>query len=349
MLSPELERAARATLTSFGATRDDLLRIADSLGASAIPTIERFRPDVEAIVPSPSRKLYLAGFDRLQAALGKRRLDDVTLLDLEQVLAGVLADAKANHRSVHGHSAGEHFVNATRFFFNAALRAGLIPASPAAALRRPKRPASPRRALSGLELEQLWSAVLDTSDDPELDELILAFARETACRKEGLLNLRVGDLNATGNSVVLDEKYGNTREIPVSTALLSALTVHADRRHPGCERVFHYAKGTCLTSRRIDTIIARARRRLPWMKTLRVSFHWIRHTTLSDISTVAGERIAQAYAGHADDAHGVTGVYTKPTFEMLAAAHAALFPDRDTPDSPSHARGPAQAALRLVG
>jgi hypothetical protein len=89
--------------------------------------------------------------------------------------------------------------------------------------------------------------------------------------------------------------------------------------------IFHYRDGSRLTERRFDTIFQRLGQHLPWARALGVSLHWIRYTTLTDIRLVAGERVAAAYAGHNDDAGGVTTIYTRATFDELQAAHHRLF------------------------
>lgn len=110
--------------------------------------------------------------------------------------------------------------------------------------------------------------------------------------------------------MVLYEKFDEQREIPVSDPLLQALRAQADERSGVCDRVFHYAPGQCLTNRRFDTIFRRAGRHLPWADSLGVSLHWLRYSTLTDIRMVAGERVAAAYAGHGDQAGGITATYS---------------------------------------
>jgi integrase len=169
-----------------------------------------------------------------------------------------------------------------------------------------------------------------TSRDPELDLLILAFARETACRREGVLNLRVEDIQPRP-SVMLYEKFDERREIPVSAGLAAALRAHASRCADGCSKVFHYPDGRFLTDRRFDTLFGRIGRHLPWARSLGISLHWFRYTTLTDIRMTSGERVATAYAGHGDESGGVTGIYTRATFDELQAAHRCLFGSSSPP------------------
>ncbi len=208
--------------------------------------------------------------------------------------------------------------------FACAVKAGHLRESPASGLCRPRRRRTTRRALAEHELTALFDAVLATSRDPDLDLLILAFARKTACRRDGILNLGRGDLQPTP-SVLLYEKFEERREIPVTPQLLQALDAHRVARAPTCDRVFHYADGSCLSERRFDSIFLRAGRELPWVRSLGVSLHWLRYSTLTDIRMIAGERVATAYAGHADGAGGITALYTRATFAEMQDAHSRLF------------------------
>lgn len=323
-MNREAEQALRAVAANFAATREDLERIAASLDSSPVPLVRDFAAEAAAVLVGRTLDTYRHHIARLVNEFGNRRLDEVSLLDLERTAVVVRAEATERAATRHGYGAQESFINATRFVFLCAVKAGHLRDNPAAGLARPRRRRSPRRALSAEELTSVFSAVLATSRDPELDLLILAFARETACRAGGILNLRRTDLHSTP-SVILYEKFDEQREIPVSEALLAALRAHAEHRAPDCDRVFHYPGGRCLTDRRFDTIFNRVDRVLPWAKSLGVSLHWIRYSTLTDVRMTSGERVATAYAGHGDQAGGITALYTRASFAELQAAHARLF------------------------
>lgn len=327
-MNREAEQALRAVAENFAASREDLQRIALTLDASPVPRLRDFAPLAAGVLTGRTLDTYRHHIDRLVSEFGERRLDAVSQFELERAAMEVRIDSLALRGARHGFGAEESFVNAARFLFTCAVKAGHIRENPATGLARPRRRRSPRRALSAEELMSVFNAVLATSRDPELDLLILGFARETASRREGILNLRMTDLHPTP-SVLLYEKFDEQREIPVSEALLAALRIHATSRAPTSDQVFHYADGTCLTDRRFDTIFARVGRVLPWAKSLGVSLHWIRYSTLTDIRLTSGERVATAYAGHGDNAGGVTALYTRASFEELQAAHRLLFGDPD--------------------
>lgn len=322
-MNRDAEDALRAIAERFSATREDLERIAETLGGSVMPSVADFAPLAAEVLTGRTLDTYRNHIERLIAEFGDRRLDEVSLLDLERVAVATRQDALARG-ATHGFGAQETFVNVARFVFLCAVKAGHLRDHPAAGLDRPRRRRSMRRALSSNELGALFDAVLETSRDPDLDVLLLAFARETACRREGILNLRLDDLHEVP-SVTLYEKFDEHREIPVSNPLLLALRSHAETRPDGHQSVFRYCDGHALTDRRFDVIFQRVGRALPWVSALGVTLHWIRYTTLTDVRLVAGERVAAAYAGHGDQAGGVTAIYTRATFAELQAAHTYLF------------------------
>lgn len=323
-MNRDAEQALRAVAANLGATREDLERIAHTASESRVPRLVDFAPLASRLLTGRTADTYRHHIDRLVDEFGTRRLDEIDLLDLEQTALEIRAEALGRTGSRHGYGAQESFVNATRFVFACAIKAGHLRENPAAGLTRPRRRRSPRRALSSDELTSLFTAVLATSRDPELDLLIMAFARETACRRDGVLNLRQADLHSTP-SVILYEKFDERREIPVSRPLLQALSAHAATRAPQCDRVFHYSNGHCLTDRRFDSMFNRVGNCLPWADSLGLSLHWIRYTTLTDIRMTSGERVTAAYAGHGDHSGGVTATYTRASFAELQAAHGRLF------------------------
>jgi integrase len=320
----DAELALRAVAAQFGATRDDLERIAGSLDDSPVPRLADFAEEALQLLSGRTLQTYRHHIRRLVHELGDRRLDEITVFDLDRVAVEARQCALNERRARHGYGAQESFISASRFVFSCAVKAGHLPESPARQVSRPRRRRSARRALSAEEMRLLFDAVVATSRDPELDLLILAFARETACRREGVLNLRLEDLQPPP-SVMLYEKFDERREIPVSADLVAALRHHASERAPHCTRVFHYSNGRCLTDRRFDTLFGRLGAHLPWARSLGVSLHWIRYTTLTDIRMTSGERVAAAYAGHGDESGGVTATYTRATFTELQAAHQRLF------------------------
>lgn len=305
-------------------------------------SVREFAPEVIAAIGPASRRAYLAGVKRLVTDYGDRDLGTIRLADLRATRQAVIRESgqrtverarekgrrlRSYDPDAHGQGAGENFVRATRFFFRLAVAAELIDKSPADELEAPRRRAAPERPLTSEELGAIWEVVTGTGDDPELDGLLILFIRHTAARREGCLNLAVDHLDRRRSSVTLTEKYGNARELPLGSDLLTTLADFAAARgaRKDGDAVFRYRDGRPMGRRRFDMIFDRVDRHLGWTQPLDIGAHWIRHTTLADIAAVSDVRVAAAYAGHSLDSLGVIGRYTKVTFEDLQAAYHALF------------------------
>lgn len=308
-------------------------------------TIAELMTEVLAAISTKSRPTYRTGLRLLEERLGDRPLDGVRLTELEalrdhihhdvgeRTVARALAQGRrlrSYDPDAHGQGAAENAVRAIRFFFAFAVRAELLDVSPAAGLRAPRRPPAPERPLTESELTDIWQVATSTGKDARLDGLLLTFLRHTAARREGALNLALDHLNQPRRSVLLTEKRGTTRELPLAAWLLgdlAALATDRGARRPG-DPVFRFRDGTPLSRRRFNSLFDRLDRHLSWTEPLDVGAHWIRHTTLADIAAVSDIRVAAAYAGHSPGSLGVIGRYTQVTFDDLVDAYQAVFGSR---------------------
>jgi len=256
--------------------------------------------------------------------LGDRRITDITVVDLQVVVADAANRAQQRRPGSSGRSSQETCVAALRALFNRAHAAGLIATNPAGALTKPRRARSRRRALDDAELAELVEAIRTTSADPDLDLLLVRFHLETGARRQGALHLRLGDIDARRSTVWLREKNTSDREQPLSPTLTRLLHHHATSRsahHPN-DLVFRRRDGTPITARRYNTIFDRARPCLEWAQRTPVSAHVLRHTAINAIARYAGYPVAQTFAGHTPP--HVTGRYLQATITEVAAAIATL-------------------------
>ena len=288
MSEPQLR--ARLLLEEAHALGIDLadLIAADTTCAARISTvtnyIETIAPTFTAATAATYRPYWRLAIDRL----GDRRLVEVTIEDLTLVVA----DAEASR---------ETCVAALRAVFGRAAAAGLITANPAAALTKPRRARSRRRALDDVELAELIAAVRTTSGDPDLDLLVVRFHLESGARRQGALNLRRIDLDPKRATVWLREKGDSEREQPLSPSLVALL----ERHHEGRASwdidgpVFRTTDGRPMSARRYDTLFTHARSCLDWADRTPVSAHVLRHTAITAVGRLAGYPVAQAFAGHA--------------------------------------------------
>jgi len=324
-----------ALLAAGQISAQDLLTMAEEGPQRDSPTHQEFYDVVCEACPPPSLRTYLTNFRRLARAFPERRLDQVTTAELDHLVASIRDQALARGFT-DGGGAVRGFVHAARFWYRTAVKYGYRTDNPAMPMTMPAKRRRVRRALTEAELADVWRVVASTGQDSVLDLLLLDFHRETAARRAGAIDLRLRDLDRVRGAVLLREKGGHSREVPLSLDVMDRATALAGAR--GASRpddaVFRFRDGSPLSRRRYNSIFDRVQNRLPWAAHLGVSVHWLRHTTLTDISNAAGSRIAAAYAGHHD--RSVTDVYTVPTFEDLAAAHALVFGAHDALTPPTN-------------
>lgn len=305
------------------------------------PMVRDLMPRVIAMCPPKSLPTYGVGFRRLTAAFGDTPIASITTVDLEalrdrvQREVGVQRVASARERGkalrsydpdAHGRGAAENLVRSARFYFRVAVNDQLISHSPALGVAVPQRSKAPERPLTHEELSDLFYVAAHTGDDPTLDRLLVLFLRHTACRREGCLNLVLNNLDHRQRRVTLSEKNGQTRVLPLAPWLLRELTAFATERGAVARHdpVFRYLDGHPLTKRRFNTLFDRLDGHTNWSDPLDVGAHWLRHTTLSDIAAVAGDRVAEEYAGHVNHERTIYR-YAAVSFEDLVDAYRTVF------------------------
>lgn len=327
--------------TGLNATAQDLLRAATRLHTTAV-TVSALLPEVQAACPKAALSTYNAQFVRIATRFHDHPVGAITTQQLTQhrrevrlqVAQARLDAARRQKRPLLaadvdglGHGAAATYTNAARFFFKQAQMAGHRSDNPASSMKQLAAPPGPERPLDSHELAELLHVAGTTGDDPELDILLLKTGRILAARREGLINMRLCDLDRRRRSIWLNEKYGKTREMPAPRWLIDELREHASRRGATdpADSALRYSSGRPLTESRFSTLFDRLDTHTDWSARLDVGIHWIRHTTLSDIETIAGLRVAAAYAGHSDESVGITGRYAKVTLSRLSDAQEALF------------------------
>ncbi|WP_218003465.1 tyrosine-type recombinase/integrase [Nocardia transvalensis] len=123
---------------------------------------------------------------------------------------------------------------------------------------------------------------------------------ETACRTRGALALRPEDPDPENYLIWLREKDQSDHWQPISPTLMRALIAHSDRGNDPHGQLLRYRNGRPITRSRYSHLWQRIGRHHPWVATLGVTAHWLRHTTLKWVERNLGYAVARAYAGHAE-------------------------------------------------
>jgi integrase len=321
---------ARVLLTeaeSLGITIEDLVAAAAERPRSAdsVPTFAAYVDVVErAIGPGRTAETYRSYWRLAVTRLGDRPINAIGSDDFEDVLADAVARAQRLRPGTEGRASRENCVAALRAVFARAQKAGLIVRNPAAALEKPRRLQSRRRALDDAELQELVDAVRTTSHDPELDLLLVRFHLESGARRAGALNAALGAVDERRSTIWLREKFGAEREQPISPSLVATVTALARERGATSpeDRLFRTKRGGPIYRKHYNVIFDRAQATLPWTRRTPATAHVLRHTAGTAVERIVGYAVAQTFLGHAPSS--VTGQYTKASIEEVAAAVARL-------------------------
>jgi integrase/recombinase XerC len=328
--TPTITPTATTTLPSATAGADvsamredlgDLLAQARALGLSVEDllhpgtsiTIAEFVAKVLPTAGRGNKRNYTTYLNRFAAehAYGSRPLSSITHTDVATFVAATQEHAVAtrgNRRnSRDGRGAAENAISALRWLFKRAMLEDLASHNPASTVAKPARAQSPRQALTATQLAELFQVSATGGNDPALDSLLTRFFVESGARREGVLALRLRDIDPERCTVLLREKFDkNGTEQPVSPSTIAALTAFAAQRGsvgPN-DAVFRYKPargktvGTPLTRRRFNTLADRWQNTLPFAARQGVSPHTLRHTAIGMVETATSFAIARAFARH---------------------------------------------------
>lgn len=239
----------------------------------------------------------------------------------------------------HGHGAARNFVQATKRVFAQAQEQGLLRADPARRLKEPPD-RSLRRALEPRELSRLRRWISVERSDPELDELILDLLERTGARLDGLVGVRLGDIDVVGCLLHDCEKYGKQYTRPVARSVLLRLRALAERRgatHP-TDRALRRRRGEPVTKKYVQDLFHTAYLHGVLPAHTPATAHWLRHTLVRAIGEAADEHVARSWAGHSPKSQGVTAVYQGPaSLRQLRQVAETLFgPLEDVSLDPVH-------------
>ena len=344
-------------LRSSGAINDDEaldILTGTSEGPSIAEAIEKAR-DVTEKRLHRSLATYEKGFKRIERYFPGRSLVSIVGQDIEDAIEKVYDEAALRPQTKHGHGAVENFLHA----FGKVFEVGRIP-SPIESSMWPPRPDNDRQALSSPALAGISEAVDTVSNDPELDELLIAVLLETAARRGALVGLRLGDLKPGLGYAELARKGQVSYKVPLSQELQRrirdlAIDRKAEADNPE-EPAFRTRSGANLYGNYLYELFKRIRGVVGEEVPKNITPHWMRYTTLWLVERRFGASVAQAYAGHmpAERTDRVShrasiGIYTRPTIGELIMAHDAIFSTSPAaPQFPSPRQLRRPPVLRVV-
>ena len=233
-----------------------------------------------------------------------------------------------------------------RFAAHAGVLSSSLPDNPTAGLHGSQQESEARRPLTESEMDQIWKAA-SRHRDPELSTLVLDFIRETAARRQSVIDLRLDDICWGGSAVWLNTKFGRTHRQVVSRDLMERIAIRKIRagwngvggaqvghsplwKHDPDRSAFCRDNGAALTTRWFDSLFSLIDREVDFDEGFRFTSHYLRHTSVSQVDRIAGYAAARQFAGHRPGGRGVsrgdaTSIYVRWPHKESKALFRAMF------------------------
>jgi integrase/recombinase XerD len=263
------------------------------------------------------------------AAGGVGALADVTESLVGDFLAALRSGSDA-HPALRASSSARAVV-AVRGLHRFALREGLSPTDPAAAIRPPTPPRRLPRALALDDVLALVEAAgFDGTPKAVRDQALLEFLYGTGARIGEAVGLDVDDLDLARGTVLLHGKGGKDRIVPVGGYARAAVDGYLVRGRPafvaagrGSLALFVNSRGGRLSRQSAWTILRTAADRAGLRVT--VGPHTLRHSFATHLLDGGADvRVVQELLGHASVT--TTQVYTLVTVDRLREVYASTHP-----------------------
>ena len=260
--------------------------------------------------------LDLAQFFRL---LGHQRLADITALDVRRFVVQSSAQGYARRTIARK-------LSCVRSFFRFLCREGRLEHNPASAVPTPRLE---KRLPSFLDERQMVRLLESPGEEKWLglrDRALLETLYSTGIRVSELVGLNQEDLDELSGAVLVRGKGKKERLCPIGETALRTLRTYLARRPKKLRvpyAVFVSQKGTRLTVRQVDRLIARyvQQAQLPG----RISPHSLRHSFATHLLDRGADlRSVQELLGHAS--LSTTQIYTHVTAERLKRVHERAHP-----------------------
>lgn len=149
---------------ALGLDLDDL--VAAATGGAKPVTVAAWIDEIAPTFGPSTAATYLPYWRLAARMVGDRYLAELTTTDLAGVVEAAAERARSRRPDSRGRASRETCIAALRALYASAVDAGHVSANPAAALRKPLRTTSRRRALDDHELAGLADAIRATSTDP---------------------------------------------------------------------------------------------------------------------------------------------------------------------------------------
>jgi len=263
---------------------------------------------------------------------GVESLDDVREATVTAFLVA-LREGDAEHPPLGAGSAARTVV-AVRGFHRFAVREGLAPVDPSAAVRPPAPAKRLPKALPLADIEKILEAAGAPGTALAMrDRALLEVLYGTGARISEAVGLDVDDLDLTDGTVLLRGKGSKERLVPVGSYARDAVEAYLVRGRAelsdgrgagrGVPALFLNARGGRLSRQSAWAVLAKAAERAG--VTTEVSPHTLRHSFATHLLDGGADvRVVQELLGHASVT--TTQVYTLVTVDRLREVYATSHP-----------------------
>lgn len=285
-------------------------------------------------------RAYNTHWKQVEKTLGQELIHTITTDALIKVAnnAAILAIAESKIRHAKKEARGvattpsngsrgrNMCIDALAAIWTKAEEIGAVKTNPVKSIKRSRITKSRRHGLSAIQVEELFNLSASGGNDPLLAHTILWTLSEAACRRGGIIHLKLGDISRDRQTIRLYEKHDTVFEQPITAALMERLFALATQRGSTkpSDPVFRQlptartAAYRPITGKVFDCLFARLKEEVSWSKEIDFSAHWMRHTTLTWVERAFGPAVAQKYARH--QGGNVTAGYTEA--DVAEVAHA---------------------------
>ena len=251
--------------------------------------------------------------------VGRRRLRDITPLDIRQFLA---------EQSTHHYAKRTiaRRLSCVRSFFRFLCREGLLKHNPAAVVPSPRLERRLPHFLDEAQVVRLLEAPPTDRWQGVRDRAILETLYSTGMRVSELVGLNLEDVEEISGTVIVRGKGKRERLVPIGKTALKAIQrslANRPKRVKVPYAVFVSQKGTRLTVRQVDRLLQRYAKQaqLP----MSISPHSLRHTFATHLLDRGADlRSVQELLGH--QSLSTTQLYTHVTPQRLKKVYDQAHP-----------------------
>lgn len=220
-----------------------------------------------------------------------------------------------------------------------------------------------RCALTEEQMFNLWYAA-SLMKDPELAHLFLDLMRETACRVQAAYRLNLEDIDWSTGFVTLRTKNRRTHRTCISTDLMQRIrqraermgwTGHVDHSYRADDfsalgfPAFQTESGSRIGSRWTEDFFNKVDRLIRDIERDKITAHWVRHTTITQVARMHSQEAASRWAGHRPSKSRVSSESTPTYMKWMDVERVALFNVLfpDTPTGPFTPGAEPSVAFRV--